>query len=49
MPWFWNPTYKWQFVQWFEDQGILRRSKANRMTLKQLRGKYWEVRNKTGR
>lgn len=43
---FWIPTYKWQYVQWFEDQKILTRSKANRMSLKQLRGKYCEIRSK---
>lgn len=43
---YWMPTMKWQFIQWFEDQNILTRAKANRMSLKQLRGKYCEIRNK---
>jgi hypothetical protein len=43
---YWMPQYKWQFVQWFEDQNILTRAKSNRMSLKQLRGKYCEIRNR---
>lgn len=43
---YWMPTYKWQFIQFFEDQKILTRAKANRMSLKQLRGKYCEIRSK---
>lgn len=45
---FWVPRYKYEYVEWFVNQKILERSKANRMSLKQLKGKYFEVRLKGG-
>ena len=43
---YWKPQYKWQLVEWFTGQGILTRPKANRMSKKQLYGKYCEIREK---
>ena len=46
---YWMPSFKWQFVEWFVSQHILTRAKARRMTVRQLRGKYVEVRREMGR
>ena len=43
---FWIPTLKYQFVEWFVQQSILTFSKANKMRLENLRGKYFEIRTK---
>lgn len=41
---FYHPKYKYVYVNWFVKQGILTKSKANKMTKKQLQGKYYEIR-----
>ena len=43
---FWMPQYKYQLIQWFMQQGILTKNKAERMTKKQLYGKYCGIRGK---
>jgi len=43
---FWLPTHKFQLVEWFVGRNILERNKANRMSKKQLYGKYCEIRSK---
>ena len=43
---YWKPQFKYQFVEWFVQQGILTFSKANKMRLKNLKGKYFEIRTK---
>lgn len=46
---FWWPRYKYEFVKWFSDMNIMEENKAKKMSLKQLKGKYFEYRNKLGR
>jgi hypothetical protein len=46
---YWYPQFKWQLIEWFTSRGLLTKSKAERMTLRQLRGKYVEVRREMGR
>lgn len=41
---FWIPEYKFQLVEWFVGNKILTRPKANRMSYRQLLGKYVEIR-----
>lgn len=42
---YWHPRFKWQLVDWLVRQGVMKMSKAQRMTKKQLYGKYKEVRS----
>jgi hypothetical protein len=48
MSYFYLPRFKYQYVEWFVERGILSYTKANKMSLKSLSGKYREVRNKNG-
>jgi hypothetical protein len=41
---FWIPKFKWQLVDWFVGRWMLTRVKAERMTKRQLMGKYCQVR-----
>jgi hypothetical protein len=43
---YWHPQWKWQLVEWFVEQGILTHNKAQRMSKRQLYGKYKETRER---
>jgi len=43
---YWHPNHKFQLVNWFVSNNILTYSKANKMSLKNLYGKYKEIREK---
>ena len=45
---YWIPKYKWQLIEWFVSNHLLTRRKANRMSKRQLYGKYREVRDGNG-
>jgi len=44
---YWRPQFKWQLVDWFVEQGILVRWKAEKMSKNQLYGKYKEIRERS--
>lgn len=39
----WIPRYKYQYLEYFREYGI---TNLSRLTLKQLQGKYFEMRKK---
>lgn len=43
---YWHPRYKWELVLWFYNRyPYIKKWKWEKMTIKQLRGKYKEVRS----
>lgn len=41
---FWVPSFKWQLVEWFVKRRQLSKAKAQKMSKKELMGKYYEIR-----